>query len=66
MYRNIHSGTIVLFSSRNCGTVIYKAATLYEIGAYTATWADCNNSNSLENENWERLPIGTRIELIQE
>ena len=52
---------IILFTDTKSGTVI-KGNDFHKVGFYRSSWVDIEDPEHF----WERLPAGTKIELIQE
>lgn len=50
------SGTVVLFKSKDCGTVLSAGTShKYKVGDNSTSWTDCNSSA------WKKLPVGSKV-----
>jgi hypothetical protein len=65
MYRSRADGFVVLFTNKTTGMVIKDSGpnclTTHSIGYHLSFWRPCNIA-----QEWERLPEGSSITLIQE
>jgi len=60
-YRSKENGAVVWFTKLNKGVLVNGHDNLCSLGSQIGCWTDCTNES-----NWERLPAGSSVTLIQE